>query len=152
LQNESTETPMRMTICHVFINSPFVLCRARTQIRYLSCTIAPGFCSGQPGSLLCRSIAPSEDWARAGRKTCTTQCESDWFESAQRQFFCKFGLKSARIAIFIDMSTEYRKGRRDRGLVILLALAAAVLFIHLVTGGGYGFHRDELATLDDARH
>ena len=50
------------------------------------------------------------------------------------------------------MSTEYRKGRRDRGLVILLALAAAVLFIHLVTGGGYGFHRDELATLDDARH
>src|SRR5262249_50861918 len=51
-----------------------------------------------------------------------------------------------------EMSTEYRKGRRDRGLVILLALAAAVLFIHFVTGGGYGFYRDELAALDDARH
>src|SRR5947207_15068360 len=50
------------------------------------------------------------------------------------------------------MSTYDRNGRRDRGLVILLALATAVLFIHLLTGGRYGFHRDELATLDDARH
>ena len=50
------------------------------------------------------------------------------------------------------MPTDDRNGRRDRGLVILLALATAVLFIHLMTGGRYGFHRDELATLDDARH
>ena len=50
------------------------------------------------------------------------------------------------------MSTDDRNGRRDRGLVILLALATTVLFIHLMTGGRYGFHRDELATLDDARH
>src|SRR6266436_324205 len=50
------------------------------------------------------------------------------------------------------MTTNDRNGRRDRGLVILLALATAVLFIHLMTGGSYGFHRDELATLDDARH
>jgi 4-amino-4-deoxy-L-arabinose transferase-like glycosyltransferase len=50
------------------------------------------------------------------------------------------------------MSTYDRNGRRDRGLVILLTLATAVLFIHLMTGGLYGFHRDELATLDDARH
>ena len=50
------------------------------------------------------------------------------------------------------MSTDDRNGRRDGGLVILLALATTVLFIHLLTGGCYGFHRDELATLDDARH
>src|SRR3954454_2001099 len=42
--------------------------------------------------------------------------------------------------------------RNDRGLAILFALGAAVLIIHLLTGWRYGFHRDELATLDDARH
>ena len=40
----------------------------------------------------------------------------------------------------------------DRGLAILLALGAAVVVVHLLTGGRYGLHRDELATLDDARH
>ncbi|MBZ5579805.1 MAG: glycosyltransferase family 39 protein [Acidobacteriia bacterium] len=34
----------------------------------------------------------------------------------------------------------------------LLALAALRLLLHTVTNGQYGFHRDELATLDDARH
>src|SRR6516225_2860118 len=50
------------------------------------------------------------------------------------------------------MSTNYRDGWNDRGLAILFAVAAAVLVIHLMTGRRYGFHRDELATLDDARH
>ena len=50
------------------------------------------------------------------------------------------------------MSTDNGNGRNDGGLIILLALASAVLLIHVVTGGRYGFHRDELATLDDARH
>ncbi len=36
------------------------------------------------------------------------------------------------------------------GLLILLALAKLVL--HLLTNGGYGFYRDELGMLDDARH
>ena len=40
--------------------------------------------------------------------------------------------------------------RSDLGVLILLALAS-VLF-HIVTNGQYGFHRDELQTLDDARH
>jgi 4-amino-4-deoxy-L-arabinose transferase-like glycosyltransferase len=42
--------------------------------------------------------------------------------------------------------------RFDRDLVLLLILAAAKLVFHLCTNGQYGFHRDELATLDDARH
>jgi len=50
------------------------------------------------------------------------------------------------------MSSDNRSGTIDRGLAILLALSAAVLFVHLLTGTRYGFHRDELATLDNARH
>jgi 4-amino-4-deoxy-L-arabinose transferase-like glycosyltransferase len=38
----------------------------------------------------------------------------------------------------------------DLGVLILLALALLVL--HTLTNGQYGFHRDELATLDDARY
>jgi hypothetical protein len=45
-----------------------------------------------------------------------------------------------------------RTGTDRRGLPILFALSAAVLLVHLLTGNRYGFHRDELATLDDARH
>jgi dolichyl-phosphate-mannose-protein mannosyltransferase len=50
------------------------------------------------------------------------------------------------------MWTDDPNSRNDVGLAILTAIAAAVLFVHLLTGGRYGFHRDELATLDDARH
>src|SRR5437764_3473417 len=50
------------------------------------------------------------------------------------------------------MSSDRRSGASDRGLAILLALGAAVVVVHLLTGGRYGLHRDELATLDDARH
>ena len=37
-------------------------------------------------------------------------------------------------------------------LAVLLLLAAASVAIHTATNGQYGFHRDELQTLDDARH
>ncbi len=41
----------------------------------------------------------------------------------------------------------------NRGaLAWILVLAAATVLIHLLCGNRYGFHRDELATLDDARH
>ena len=43
------------------------------------------------------------------------------------------------------------KGRRA-DLWLLIAIAATTVMAHLLTGGRYGFHRDELATLDDARH
>jgi hypothetical protein len=35
---------------------------------------------------------------------------------------------------------------------ILVYIGCATLAVHVLTGGRYGFHRDELATLDDARH
>jgi 4-amino-4-deoxy-L-arabinose transferase-like glycosyltransferase len=35
---------------------------------------------------------------------------------------------------------------------ILVYLAMATVILHVVTGGRYGFHRDELATLEDSRH
>ena len=35
---------------------------------------------------------------------------------------------------------------------ILFALALGVVLLHTLTNGQYGFHRDELATLDDARY
>jgi MFS family permease len=37
-------------------------------------------------------------------------------------------------------------------VAILVYLALATVLVHLLAGGRYGFHRDELATLDDARH
>ncbi len=38
----------------------------------------------------------------------------------------------------------------DTGILILISLA--FLIFHVLTNGQYGFHRDELQTLDDARH
>jgi len=40
--------------------------------------------------------------------------------------------------------------RSDLAVLLLLALASVI--IHTATNGQYGFHRDELQTLDDARH
>src|SRR5215472_19174644 len=40
--------------------------------------------------------------------------------------------------------------RSDLGMLVLVAVAFLVL--HVATNGRYGFHRDELQTLDDARH
>ncbi len=37
-------------------------------------------------------------------------------------------------------------------LAVLGYLAAATVVVHVLTGHQYGFHRDELATLEDARH
>lgn len=44
--------------------------------------------------------------------------------------------------------------RRSRwgDTAVLLAIAAAVALLHLVTNSRYGFHRDELQFLSDARH
>ncbi|MEO8051699.1 MAG: glycosyltransferase family 39 protein [Acidobacteriota bacterium] len=39
-----------------------------------------------------------------------------------------------------------------RGTVLLIAIGLAQLLVHLLTNAQYGFHRDELATLDDAHY
>ena len=49
------------------------------------------------------------------------------------------------------MQTPTDAGQR-RTLWLLLVLAAARLLLHVALNGQYGFHRDELAVLDDARH
>ena len=42
---------------------------------------------------------------------------------------------------------------RDRNdFALLLSIAAATLLVHLLAAGRYGFNRDELAILEDARH
>ena len=47
----------------------------------------------------------------------------------------------------------FAAGSDVRGLVYALAeLAAAVALLHILTNGRYGFHRDELQFLSDARH
>ena len=43
-------------------------------------------------------------------------------------------------------------GRNDRGLDNFIGAWCGCFDVHLLTGWRYGFHRDELATLDDARH
>lgn len=42
------------------------------------------------------------------------------------------------------------KLRTDTGILVLIAII--FLLLHVATSSPYGFHRDELATLDDARH
>uniref|UniRef100_E6QK50 Uncharacterized protein n=1 Tax=mine drainage metagenome TaxID=410659 RepID=E6QK50_9ZZZZ len=37
-------------------------------------------------------------------------------------------------------------------IACLSAFAALILVAHFLLGNGYGFHRDELQFLDDARH
>lgn len=61
-------------------------------------------------------------------------------------------VESVKTSVLPNKSSDSGNSASDRGLAILLALGAALLVVHLLTGGRYGFHRDELATLDDARH
>ena len=44
------------------------------------------------------------------------------------------------------------QGLRSGGVALVSTWAAAILIVHILSGARYGFHRDELATLDDARH
>ena len=48
--------------------------------------------------------------------------------------------------------TSFWRTLRSRDGAIMLGIALATVLIHLWTGNKFGFHRDELATLEDARH
>src|ERR1051325_5154206 len=48
--------------------------------------------------------------------------------------------------------THYTHSRWSSGLAIAAYMAIATVLIHMITGNRYGFQRDELATLEDARH
>ena len=45
-----------------------------------------------------------------------------------------------------------RRSSLSTDVAVLIYLAMATIIVHVLTGGRYGFHRDELATLEDARH
>src|SRR5881394_1406003 len=51
-----------------------------------------------------------------------------------------------------NSSLSIARSSNHRHLGILIGLATATLVVHVLLGDRYGFHRDELATLDDARH
>jgi 4-amino-4-deoxy-L-arabinose transferase-like glycosyltransferase len=51
----------------------------------------------------------------------------------------------------VSEAGQIRSVRASDGILLLLP-SLAILTLHAVTNGQYGFHRDELAVLDDARH
>ncbi len=51
-----------------------------------------------------------------------------------------------------SMASSTEPGSRNAGNAALLAISAALVLVHLLTDNRYGFHRDELQFLSDARH
>ena len=51
-----------------------------------------------------------------------------------------------------DRGLEHSESPSRADQAVLLGIAAAVALVHLLTNGRYGFHRDELQFLSDARH
>src|ERR1700761_8897150 len=47
---------------------------------------------------------------------------------------------------------EARETGAQNGMAAVVGIALAVTLIHILTNGRYGFHRDELQFLSDARH
>jgi 4-amino-4-deoxy-L-arabinose transferase-like glycosyltransferase len=52
----------------------------------------------------------------------------------------------------IAAAEQPRNATRRADIVVLVAIAAAVVLLHIFTNTRYGFHRDELQFLADARH
>lgn len=52
----------------------------------------------------------------------------------------------------INQAPAWKRIRWSGDFAILVYIGCATIAVHVFLGGRYGFHRDELATLDDARH
>ncbi len=52
----------------------------------------------------------------------------------------------------VRMTDEKPQSFFQRDIAVLMSFAALILVVHWILGNGYGFHRDELQLLDDARH
>jgi hypothetical protein len=51
-----------------------------------------------------------------------------------------------------ERGVQFERGARRANDAILFAIAGALVLLHLLTDNRYGFHRDELQFLSDARH
>src|SRR5271165_4636001 len=51
-----------------------------------------------------------------------------------------------------ERGVERKDSRSRTDTLLLLSVAALVALVHLLTNNRYGFHRDELQFLSDARH
>jgi hypothetical protein len=56
------------------------------------------------------------------------------------------------MAAIAEQSSQRTEIVARRDTLVLLGIAAAMVLIHLLTNNRYGFHRDELQVLSDARH
>jgi hypothetical protein len=62
-----------------------------------------------------------------------------------------FSLTRETLNSVMTQRAHTRAGEERTALLLLLLIAAATVAAHLATGGQYGFNRDELQTLSDAR-
>ena len=61
-------------------------------------------------------------------------------------------LTEANCRILLEMLPAEPTTSLRRDVTVLSAIASLVIVVHFLMGNGYGFHRDELQFLDDARH
>jgi hypothetical protein len=63
-------------------------------------------------------------------------------------------MSNADPTIFTSAATRMSlpESPRNQFSKLVILIAAATVVVHWLTGSQYGFHRDELATLDDSRH
>src|ERR1700693_311532 len=55
-------------------------------------------------------------------------------------------------SVYAEQSLEQLEAHSRSDMGVLLGIAAIEVFVHLLTNSRYGFHRDELQFLSDARH
>ena len=61
-------------------------------------------------------------------------------------------MASANVARSMQRPVDLGEGSTRGDTLALLSIVLAIAFVHVLTNGRYGFHRDELQVLSDARH